>query len=37
VWDYTRLPDADLLALVAEDRDQTAFEEFFSRYARSVY
>jgi RNA polymerase sigma-70 factor (ECF subfamily) len=37
VWDYTRLPDAELLALVAEDRDQTAFEEFFSRYARSVY
>ena len=37
VWDYTRLPDADLLALVAEDRDQTAFEELFSRYARSVY
>jgi RNA polymerase sigma-70 factor (ECF subfamily) len=37
VWDYTRLPDADLLALVAEDRDQVAFEEFFSRYARSVY
>ncbi len=37
VWDYTRLPDADLLALVAEDRDQTAFEEFFSRYARPVY
>lgn len=36
-WDYTRLPDADLLALVAEDRDQVAFEEFFSRYARSVY
>lgn len=37
VWDYTRLPDADLLAMVAEDRDQAAFEEFFSRYARSVY
>jgi RNA polymerase sigma-70 factor, ECF subfamily len=37
VWDYTRLSDADLLALVAEDRDQVAFEEFFSRYARSVY
>lgn len=37
LWDYTRLPDADLLALVAEDRDQAAFEEFFSRYARSVY
>ena len=35
--DYTRLSDVDLLALVAEDRDQTAFEEFFSRYARSVY
>jgi RNA polymerase sigma-70 factor, ECF subfamily len=37
LWDYTRLPDADLLALVAQDRDQSAFEEFFSRYARSVY
>ncbi len=37
VWDYTRLADADLLALVAEDRDRTAFEEFFSRYSRSVY
>jgi RNA polymerase sigma-70 factor, ECF subfamily len=37
LWDYTRLPDAELLALVAEDRDQAAFEEFFSRYARSVY
>ena len=37
VWDYTRLSDADLLALVAEDRDQVAFEEFFSRYSRSVY
>jgi RNA polymerase sigma-70 factor, ECF subfamily len=37
LWDYTRLSDADLLALVAEDRDQVAFEEFFSRYARSVY
>ena len=37
MWDYTRLPDADLLALVAEDRDQVAFEEFFSRYSRSVY
>ena len=37
VWDYTRLADADLLALVAEDRDQVAFEEFFSRYSRSVY
>ena len=37
VWDYTRLPDADLLALVAERRDETAFEEFFSRYARPVY
>ena len=37
VWDYTRLPDAELLALVAERRDETAFEEFFSRYARPVY
>jgi RNA polymerase sigma-70 factor (ECF subfamily) len=37
VWDYTRLPDADLLALVADHRDETAFEEFFSRYARPVY
>ena len=37
VWDYTRLSDADLLALVADDRDQVAFEEFFSRYSRSVY
>src|SRR4029079_13846501 len=37
VWDYTRLADADLLALVAEDRDQVAFEEFFSHYSRSVY
>lgn len=37
VWDYTRLSDVDLLALVAEDRDQVAFEEFFSRHARSVY
>src|SRR6476619_8324491 len=37
VWDYTRLSDADLLSLVAEDRDQVAFEEFFSRYSRSVY
>jgi len=37
LWDYTRLSDADLLALVAEERDQVAFEEFFSRYARSVY
>src|SRR4051812_49712256 len=37
VWDYTRLSDADLLGLVAEERDQVAFEEFFSRYARSVY
>jgi RNA polymerase sigma-70 factor, ECF subfamily len=37
VWDYTRLPDADLLALIAERRDETAFEEFFSRYARPVY
>lgn len=37
VWDYTGLSDADLLALVAEDRDETAFEEFFSRYARPVY
>src|SRR4029078_3435831 len=36
-WDYTPLSDADLLALVAEDRDQVAFEEFFSRYSRSVY
>jgi RNA polymerase sigma-70 factor (ECF subfamily) len=36
-WDYTRLSDAGLLALVAEERDQVAFEEFFSRYARSVY
>ena len=37
VWDYTRLADSDLLALVAEERDQVAFEEFFSRYSRSVY
>jgi RNA polymerase sigma-70 factor (ECF subfamily) len=37
VWDYARLSDGDLLALVAEDRDQVAFEEFFSRYSRSVY
>jgi RNA polymerase sigma-70 factor (ECF subfamily) len=37
VGDYTRLSDVDLLALVAVDRDQVAFEEFFSRYARSVY
>jgi RNA polymerase sigma-70 factor (ECF subfamily) len=36
-WDYTRLPDADLLSLVAERRDETAFAEFFSRYARPVY
>src|SRR4051794_41851116 len=37
VWDYTRLSDADLLGLVAEERDQVAFEELFSRYSRSVY
>jgi RNA polymerase sigma-70 factor, ECF subfamily len=37
LWDYTRLSDVVLLALVAEDRDQVAFEEFFSRHARSVY
>jgi RNA polymerase sigma-70 factor, ECF subfamily len=37
LWDYTQLSDADLLALVADHRDQVAFEEFFSRYARSVY
>src|SRR4029078_1329049 len=37
VWDYTRLADSDLLAFVAEERDQVAFEEFFSRYSRSVY
>ena len=36
-WDYTKLPDAELLALVAAGRDETAFEEFFSRYARPVY
>ena len=37
VWDYTHLPDADLLALVGDHRDETAFEEFFSRYARPIY
>lgn len=36
-WGYTGLADADLLALVADDRDQVAFEELFSRYSRSVY
>ena len=37
VWNYTRLTDAELLALIAESRDPTAFEEFFSRFARPVY
>jgi len=37
VWDYTRLADVELLALVAEHGDETAFAEFFTRYARPVY
>src|SRR5690242_2928541 len=37
VWEYTDLSDEELLALVAEHRDETAFETFFSRYARPVY
>jgi RNA polymerase sigma-70 factor, ECF subfamily len=36
-WEYTRLSDADLLALVADERDRAAFAELFSRKARPVY
>jgi RNA polymerase sigma-70 factor (ECF subfamily) len=34
---YARLDDAGLLALVAAERDEAAFSEFFSRKARPVY
>jgi len=36
-WEYTRLSDVALLALVADERDEAAFSEFFSRKARPVY
>jgi RNA polymerase sigma-70 factor (ECF subfamily) len=36
-WEYTRLSDVDLLALVADERDRAAFAELFSRKARPVY
>jgi RNA polymerase sigma-70 factor, ECF subfamily len=36
-WEYAQLSDVELLELVADDRDQAAFSEFFSRKARPVY
>jgi RNA polymerase sigma-70 factor, ECF subfamily len=36
-WEYTRLGDVELLALIADERDQAAFSEFFIRKARPVY
>jgi RNA polymerase sigma factor (sigma-70 family) len=36
-WEYTRLDDVELLALIAAERDQAAFSEFFIRKARPVY
>jgi RNA polymerase sigma factor (sigma-70 family) len=36
-WEYTRLCDEELLALIADERDQAAFSEFFIRKARPVY
>jgi hypothetical protein len=35
-WEYTRLDDVELLALIAGERDQAAFSEFFIRKARPV-
>jgi RNA polymerase sigma factor (sigma-70 family) len=35
--EYASLDDVGLLALIADERDQAAFSEFFSRKARPVY